>query len=61
MNGPTEPVTVAKDWRQWADPRPVVLVPNNRDLGDVSWERRAMEGEPRFAPSRDLPDVPSAR
>jgi pyruvate dehydrogenase (quinone) len=61
MNGLTELVTVAKEWRSWSDPRFIVLILNNRDLNYVTWEQRAMEGEPRFAPSQELPDVPYAR
>ena len=37
-------VTVAKYWKQWADPRFVVAVLNNRDLNMVSWELRALGG-----------------
>jgi pyruvate dehydrogenase (quinone) len=33
---------------------------NNRDLSYVTWEQRAMEGEPRFEASQALPDVPYA-
>jgi pyruvate dehydrogenase (quinone) len=61
MSGLTELVTIAKYWREWVDPRLIVLVLNNRDLGYVTWEQRAMEGQPRFEASQDLPDVPYAR
>ena len=37
-----------------------MCVLNNRDLAEVSWEQRETEGEPRFATSQDLPDVPYA-
>jgi pyruvate dehydrogenase (quinone) len=60
MNGLAELITVAARWREWADPRFVVCVLNNRDLAEVSWEQRETEGEPRFATSQDLPDVPYA-
>ncbi|GAB7125729.1 thiamine pyrophosphate-requiring protein [Silvimonas sp. JCM 19000] len=56
MNGNAELVTVAKYWKQWADPRFVVLVLNNRDLNQVTWEQRAMEGDAKFSGSQDLPD-----
>ncbi|MDN5924211.1 MAG: thiamine pyrophosphate-requiring protein [Xanthomonadales bacterium] len=49
-------IGVAKYWREWADPRAVVLVLNNRDLNQVSWEQRIMEGDPKFETSQDLPD-----
>jgi pyruvate dehydrogenase (quinone) len=57
MNGLAELITIAKYWERWADPRLVVLVLNNRDLNQVTWEHRAMEGSPKFATSQDLPDV----
>ena len=57
MNGLAELITVAKYWERWSDPRLVVLVLNNRDLNQVTWEHRAMEGSPKFSASQDLPDV----
>ncbi len=59
-NGLAELVTVADRWRDWADPRFVVLVLKNRDLAEVTWEQREMEGEPRYDTSQSLPDVPYA-
>jgi pyruvate dehydrogenase (quinone) len=61
MNGLSELITVAKYWERWDDPRLVVLVLNNRDLNQVTWEHRAMEGSPKFEASQDLPDFPYAR
>jgi pyruvate dehydrogenase (quinone) len=49
-------IGIAKYWREWADPRCIVLVLNNRDLNQVTWEQRAMEGDPKFETSQDLPD-----
>jgi pyruvate dehydrogenase (quinone) len=60
MAGVAELVTVAARWRDWADPRFVVCVLNNRDLAEVSWEQRETEGEPRFPASQELPDFPYA-
>ncbi|WP_181808363.1 thiamine pyrophosphate-requiring protein [Streptomyces shenzhenensis] len=57
MNGMAELITIAKYWRDWEDPRLVVAVFNNRDLNQVTWEMRAMEGAPQFLPSQSLPDV----
>ncbi len=54
-------VTIAKYWREWADPRLVVLVLNNRDLNQVTWEQRVMEGDPKFEASQSLPDLPYDR
>lgn len=57
MNGVNELITVAKYWREWADPRFAVLVLNNRDLSFVSWEQRSDQGTPMFEDSQLLPDV----
>jgi pyruvate dehydrogenase (quinone) len=61
MNGINELITIAKYRHQWPDQRLVVLVLNNRDLNQVTWEQRAMEGDPKFEGSQDLPDFPYAR
>ena len=61
MNGINELITIAKYWRRWSDPRLIVLVLNNRDLNQVTWEQRALEGDPKFEASQDIPDFPYAR
>jgi pyruvate dehydrogenase (quinone) len=60
MNGNAELVTVAKYWKEWQDPRFIVLVLNNRDLNQVTWEMRVLEGDPKFEASQTLPDFPYA-
>ncbi|MER7951911.1 thiamine pyrophosphate-requiring protein [Streptomyces sp. NPDC096079] len=60
MNGLAELITAAKYYEEWADPRLVVAVLNNRDLNQVTWEMRALQGAPRFDASQALPDVPYA-
>ena len=60
MNGINVLVTVAKYWKEWADPRFVVLVLNNRDLNQVTWELRVMTGDPKLDASQVLPDFPYA-
>ncbi len=54
-------ITIAKYWKEWSDPRLIVLVLNNRDLNQVTWEQRAMAGDPKFKASQNLPDFPYAR
>jgi pyruvate dehydrogenase (quinone) len=49
-------VTVKRHWHEWADPRFVVLVLNNGDLNQVSWEMREA-GDPRYDTSQLLEDV----
>jgi pyruvate dehydrogenase (quinone) len=61
MNGNEELITAAKYYRRWKDPRLVVLVLNNRDLNQVTWEQRAMAGDPKVVASQSLPDFPYAR
>jgi pyruvate dehydrogenase (quinone) len=58
MNNMAEMITVAKYWRQWSDPRFIVMVMNNQDLNQVTWEQRVMEGNPKFEATQRLPDVP---
>jgi pyruvate dehydrogenase (quinone) len=57
MNGMAELITVAKYYERWTDPRLVVLVLNNRDLNQVTWEQRAMEGDPKNPATQTVPDV----
>jgi pyruvate dehydrogenase (quinone) len=60
MNGINELITIAKYWMRWTNPRLVVLVLNNRDLNQVTWEQRVFEGDPKFEASQDIPDFPYA-
>jgi pyruvate dehydrogenase (quinone) len=61
MNGLNCLITVAKYWREWADPQLVVLVLNNRDLNMVTWEMRVLSGNPKYEASQNIPDFPYAR
>jgi pyruvate dehydrogenase (quinone) len=58
MGGMAEMLTAAKYYRTWRDPRLVVLVLNNEDLNQVTWEQRVMAGDPRFEASQAIPYVP---
>ena len=53
-------ITIAKYWQTWKTPHLMVLVLNNRDLNQVTWEQRVMEGDPKFEGSQDIPDFPYA-
>jgi pyruvate dehydrogenase (quinone) len=57
MNGMAELITAAKYYERWTDPRLIVLVLNNRDLNQVTWEQRAMEGDPKNVATQAIPDV----
>jgi pyruvate dehydrogenase (quinone) len=61
MSGINELITVATYWKQWQDPRFVVIVMNNGDLNMVTWEQRILAGDPKFERSQDVPDFPYAQ
>jgi pyruvate dehydrogenase (quinone) len=61
MNGINELITVARHWRTWADPRLPILVLDNGDLNEVTWEQREMEGDPVFPASQEVPPFPYAQ
>lgn len=56
MNGMAELITIAKYWKEWATPHLVILVLHNNDLSQVTWEMRAMEGDPKLEATQNLPD-----
>ncbi|HET7137498.1 MAG TPA: thiamine pyrophosphate-requiring protein [Gaiellaceae bacterium] len=57
MNGMAELITAKKYYDRWSDPRLVVLVLNNQDLNQVTWEQRAMEGDPKNPMTQRIPEV----
>jgi pyruvate dehydrogenase (quinone) len=61
MNGNAELITIADYWQQWSDPRLIILVLNNRDLNQVTWEQRVMAGDPKYDPSQHVTDFSYAR
>jgi pyruvate dehydrogenase (quinone) len=61
MNGLNALIDVAKYRDRWIDPRFVVLVLNNRDLNQVTWEQRVLAGDPKLESSQVVPDFPYAR
>jgi pyruvate dehydrogenase (quinone) len=61
MNGMNELITIAKYRHRWSDPRFVVCVFNNQDLNQVTWEQRALAGDPKYMGSQHIPDFPAAR
>lgn len=48
-------ITLAQYWREWSDPRAIVVVLNNGDLNQVSWELRAMSGTPKVEETQHVP------
>jgi pyruvate dehydrogenase (quinone) len=55
MNGNAELITIATYWKQWSDPRLIVMVLNNRDLNQVTWEQRIL-GDPKYNAAQDVPN-----
>ncbi|WP_288492647.1 thiamine pyrophosphate-requiring protein [uncultured Pseudomonas sp.] len=61
MNGNAELVTLQQYWKRFSNPTFIVMVLNNGDLNQVTWEQRALAGDPKFAPAQDVLDFPYAR
>jgi pyruvate dehydrogenase (quinone) len=61
MNGLNEMITIAKYWKQWSNPRLIVLVLNNRDLNQVTWEERILLGAGKTESTQSIPDFPYHR
>jgi thiamine pyrophosphate-dependent acetolactate synthase large subunit-like protein len=53
-------ITAAKYWQRWRDPRLIVLVLNNEDLNQVTWEQRVLSGDPKWETSQNIMDFPYA-
>ncbi|HJV35458.1 thiamine pyrophosphate-requiring protein [Geomonas sp.] len=61
MQGINGLITIAKNWKSWSNPNLVILVLNNQDLNQVTWEQRVMNGDAKFSGSQDVPSFPYAR
>lgn len=61
MNGLNELITLQRYWADWQNQQFIILVLNNRELNFVTWEMRAVEGDPKFNCSQNLPDFPYAQ
>jgi pyruvate dehydrogenase (quinone) len=60
MIGVNALITLANTWREWSDPRLVIMVLNNGDLNMVTWEQRISEGDAKLEASQTLPPFPYA-
>src|SRR5487761_2555647 len=58
MNGLNVMITVGKYWKQWSDPRFIVMVLNNRDLNQVTWEERIQLGDGKTPLTQTIPNFP---
>ena len=58
MNGLNVMITVSKYWKQWTDPRFIIMVLNNQDLNQVTWEERVQLGEGKTPSTQSIPNFP---
>ncbi|RSN67540.1 thiamine pyrophosphate-requiring protein [Actinomadura sp. WAC 06369] len=61
MNGMNEMLTVKRYADRMGGSPLVFCVFNNRDLNQVTWEQRAMGGDPKYEGSQSIPDFPYAK
>ena len=54
-------IDIANRWQEWSNKQLIVLVLNNRDLNQVTWEQRVLAGDPKLEASQVIPDFPYAR
>lgn len=55
MNGINGLISIAEFYEEWSNPRVIVLVLNNEDLNQVTWEQRVLSSDPKFESSQNLP------
>jgi pyruvate dehydrogenase (quinone) len=48
-------IDISKYWKEWKNPFLVIIVLNNKDLNQVTWEQRIMNADPKFEASQNLP------
>ncbi len=60
MNGMAEMITVKRYLDRLSGSPLIFCVFNNQDLNQVTWEQRAMAGDPKYMGSQYIPDVPYA-
>lgn len=56
MLGMNELLTIKRHWQQWEDPRFIILVLNNHDLSQVSFEQREA-GDPRWDTAQKVEEM----
>jgi pyruvate dehydrogenase (quinone) len=58
MNGLNVMITVSKYWRTWSNPHFILMVLNNEDLNQVTWEERIQLGDGKTPLTQTIPDFP---
>ena len=61
MNGMNVMITVSKYWKHWSSPHFILMVLNNRDLNQVTWEERVQLGDGKTESTQSIPDLPYAK
>ena len=61
MNGMNVMITVSKYWKEWSNPHFILMVLNNRDLNQVTWEERVQLGDGKTESTQSIPDFPYAQ
>ena len=61
MNGLNVMITVMKYWERWSDPRFILMVLNNEDLNQVTWEERVQLGDGKTPLTQTIPNFPYHR
>jgi pyruvate dehydrogenase (quinone) len=57
MNGLNVMITVSKYWKQWSNPHFIIMVLNNQDLNQVTWEERVQLGDGKTESTQSIPDM----
>ena len=58
MNGLNVMITAGKYWRRWSNPRFILMVLNNEDLNQVTWEERVQLGDGKTPLTQTIPNFP---
>jgi len=58
MNGLNVMITASKYWRKWSNPRFILMVLNNEDLNQVTWEERIQLGDGKTPLTQTIPNFP---
>jgi pyruvate dehydrogenase (quinone) len=61
MLGNAALIDIAHYSERWSNKQCIIVVLNNKDLNQVTWEQRVMAGDPRLDASQVLPDFHFAR
>ncbi|MBS0641844.1 MAG: thiamine pyrophosphate-requiring protein [Acetobacteraceae bacterium] len=61
MNGLNVMITVSKYWQMWSNPSFILMVLNNQDLNQVTWEERITLGAGKTESTQSIPDMPYHR